>query len=116
MRKPKGLTPVKLGIAQPDSCFECPLCGLIPKGYIGRPKGSKKTHVCLGTMEAISARGVKITASSKKDDPYHKLKRPCDTKWDAWIKLDDQYFMLTDEQYILYRLPFERNRQLKIKF
>lgn len=116
MKKPKGFTPVKLRIEQPDCCFDCPLCGVIPKGYVGRPKGSKKTHVCLGTMEALSGRGITITASSKQHDPHHKLKRPCDTKWEAWIKLEDQYFMMPDEAYLQFRLPFEQKLQMKIKF
>lgn len=114
MRKPKGLTPIQLPLVQPDCCFDCPLCGLIPKGYNGKPKGSKETHVCLGTWEALTGRGIKICASNR--DSHHPLRRPCDTRWEAWMKLDERCFLIPDEAYIEFRQPFERGLQFKIKF
>jgi hypothetical protein len=113
-RKPRGMTPIHLKAEQPDCCFDCPLCGLIPKGYAGRPKGSKETHVCLGTREALTGRGIKVRASTR--DSHHPLRRPCDTKWDAWVKAPGQNFCISDEAYLLFRLPFEHSLQFKIKF
>ena len=113
-RKPRGKTPIKLPMAQPDCCFDCPLCGLIPKDHPGKPKGSKETHVCLGTWEALTGRGIKVRASQR--DGHHPLRRPCDTKWEAWLLLDRQYFLISDEAYIHYRLPFEHGLQFTIKF
>lgn len=99
---------------QPDCCLECPLCGLIPKDHPDRPKGSKETHVCLGTWEALTGRGIKVRASRR--DSHHPLHRPCDTKWEAWMRLPERCFMLKDEAYLHYRLPFEDGLQFKIKF
>ena len=114
MRKPHGQTLIRLPAQQPDCCFECPLCGLIPKDYAERPKGSKETHVCLGTWEALTGRGIKVRASAK--DSKHPWRRPCDMKWAAWQKMQEHYFPIPDEAYIPYRLPFERGLQFKIKF
>lgn len=50
-------TPIQLPAEQPDCCALCPLVGIIPKA--NRPKGTKETHCCLGTMEALSGRGIK---------------------------------------------------------
>ena len=79
-----------------------------------RPKGSKETHVCLGTWEALSGRGIKVRASQR--DSHHPLRRPCDTKWDAWMKLPERCFLLQDIVYLHYRMPFENGLQFKIKF
>lgn len=114
IRKPKNKTPIHLLPVQPDCCFECPLVGLIPKGYAGKPKGSKETHVCLGTWEALTGRGIKVRASGR--DCHHPLRRPCDLKWEAWAKLPGGYFMLPDEAYLQYRVPFENGLQFRIKF
>lgn len=114
MRKPKGKMPVQLPMVQPDCCMECPLCGLIPKNHPDKPKGSKETHVCLGTWEALTGRGIKVRASQR--DSHHPLRRPCDMKWDAWMKLTERCFMLNDVVYLHYRLPMEDSMQFKIKF
>lgn len=114
MRKPKNKTPMHLPPEQPDCCFDCPLCGLIPKDCPDKPKGSKETHVCLATWEAMSGRGIKVRAS--KRDSHHPLKRPCDTKWEAWMKLPERCYLLPDVVYLHYRLPFENGLQFKIKF
>ena len=49
-------------------------------------------------------------------DSHHPLKRPCDTKWEAWMKMLDRCFLIPDEAYLHYRLPFERGLQFRIKF
>lgn len=114
MRKPKDRTPIKLPPEQPDCCFECPLVGLIPKGYKDRPKGSKETHVCLGTNEALSGRGIRVRASQR--DSHHPLRRPCDNRWEAWMKAPERCFVIPDMVYLHFRLPFEDSLQFKIKF
>lgn len=114
MRKPKNKTPIQLPPEQPDCCFDCPLCGLIPKDQPDKPKGSKETHVCLATWEALTGRGIKVRASGR--DSHHPLKRPCDTKWEAWMKLPERCYLLPDVVYLHYRLPFENGLQFKIKF
>lgn len=114
IRKPKNKTPIHLPFEQPDCCFDCPLVGLIPKDYRDKPKGSKETHVCLGTWEALSGRGIKVRAS--KRDVHHPLRRPCDLRWQSWAKLPGGYFMLPDEAYLQFRLPFEHGLQFRIRF
>ena len=114
MKKPKNMTLMKMPAEQPDCCANCPLCGMIPKGYTGKPKGSKETHVCLGTMEALTGRGIKVLAS--KRDKNHPLRRPCDHKWDAWMKLPERMFSIPDELYLECRVPYERTLQFTIKF
>ena len=79
-----------------------------------KPKGSKETHVCLATWEALTGRGIKVRASGR--DSHHPLKRPCDTKWEAWMKLPERCYLLPDVVYLHYRLPFENGLQFKIKF
>ena len=101
MRKPKNRTPIQLPPEQPDCCFDC-------------PKGSKETHVCLATWEALTGRGIKVRASER--DSHHPLRRPCDNKWEAWMKLPERCFLLQDIVYLHYRIPFENGLQFKIKF
>lgn len=113
MRKPKGMTLVQLPAMQPDCCFDCPLCGLVPKDY-GRPKNSKETHVCCGTMEALTGRGIKVKASAK--DKNHPLRRPCDGFWDAWLQAPERKLGLPDEIYMRCIRPFRNSLQFRIKF
>lgn len=103
---------VVLPMVQPDCCAECPLLGLIPKGE--RLKGSKETHVCLGTYEALSGRGTKVRASGR--DGNHPWRRPCDKKWGLWTTLPGRVFGYRSEYYLRYRLPVEQGRQMVIKF
>lgn len=114
MRKPRGTTLIKLPPIQPDCCAECPLIGKIPKDQPGRPRGSKENHVCLGTWEAISGRGITVRASQK--DVHHPLHRPCDLKYDTWLQLNDRMFAIPDAAYLKYRLPYEQGLQYQIKF
>lgn len=103
---------VTLPMEQPDSCQMCPLLGIVPKGM--RPKGSKESHVCLGTLEAMSGRGVKILASSR--DATHPLRRPCDKFWNAWMQFPGRKFSISNQYYLQCRVPYEQGRQLLIKF
>lgn len=114
MRKPKNMTPIKLPVEQPDCCAECPLVGLIPKNWPGKPKGSKESHLCMGTWEAMSARGIRVRASQR--DSHHPLRRPCDAKWEAWVKAPEQMKCVPDQAYLQFRVPYEDSLQFKIKF
>lgn len=104
---------IQLPPTQPQACCECCLCGLIPKS-ISRPKYSKETHVCLGTMEAMTKRGIKIRASQR--DPHHPLRRPCDHLWDAWMTLPRRILNVNRQFYVECRIPYENTLQMKIKF
>ena len=104
--------PVKLPDVQPDNCASCPLCGLIPLKE--RSKFSREGYVCLGTQEAISSKGVKVRASSR--DKAHPLHRPCDPHWNVWQQLPRHEFMLNANWYSVYRIPYEQNQQMCIKF
>ena len=104
---------VQLPPTQPDACFECPLVGLIGRG-VSRPKFSKETHVCLGTMEAMTKRGIKIRASPR--DAHHPLRRPCDNLWDTWMILPRRILNINRQFYIECRIPYEQTLQMRIKF
>lgn len=108
----RNLTPITLPVEKPDCCAACPLCGLIPKCQ--RPKGSKETHVCLATSEALGGRGIKVKASER--DSHHPLRRPCDGKWEAWIRFPKRQFMLNSDFYLMYRVPYEQTQQMIIRF
>ena len=100
---PKKLfTPIQLPTEQPACCAVCPLLGIIPKEE--RPKGTKETHVCLGTRDAIAGRGI----TSQHD----RHKRFCDNIWDAWPK---QFGVRTD-YYRRYRVPYMQSQQMIITF
>lgn len=103
---------VTLPMEKPDCCAECPLVGIIPKNE--RPHGSKETHVCLGTHEALSGRGIKVRASEK--DSHHPLRRPCDGRWRMWATLPGRQYAVRTEYYQIYRLPYEQGLQMVIKF
>ena len=106
-------TPIQLPSEKPDCCALCPLVGIIPKG--NRPKGSKETHCCLGTMEALSGRGVHVRASEK--DSRHPWKRPCDNRWQAWMEqLPNRRLYISNIAYVQCRIPFEQSQQLTFKF
>lgn len=97
---------------KPDCCAICPLCGIVPKN-LRQPK-SYETHVCLGTMEAMTQRFINVRSSNR--DSHHPLKRPCDSRWDAWQQLPDRKFPISTNIYIQCRVPFESTHQLVIKF
>lgn len=109
----RNIIQIELPPEQPDCCAECPLLGLIPK-YVARKKNSKETHVCLGTMEALTQRGSKVRASNR--DPNHPLHRPCDLKWHAWMTLPHRRLGVNIQFYNDCRIPYECTLQLKIKF
>ena len=104
---------IPLPAEQPDCCAECPLLGLVPK-YVARPKNSKETHVCTGTMEAITQRGSKIRASQR--DVNHPLHRPCDNRWHSWMQLPNRKLGINTQVYNDCRIPYECTLQLRIKF
>ena len=106
-------TLITLPTVKPDCCAICPLVGLIPKHY-DRPRGSKETHVCLGTYEALTGRGIKVRASQK--DSNHRLRRPCDDKWDAWQLFPGRKFAVNTQYYLEFRVPYEQGMQMTIKF
>ena len=104
---------VPLPPVQPDCCAECPLLGLVPK-TVTRPKNSKETHVCLGTMEALTARGSKIRASQR--DSHHPLRRPCDSRWDMWMTFPNRHLPVNKQFFRDCRIPYENTLQMQIKF
>ncbi len=110
--KRKNYISVKLAIEQPNRCIDCPLLGLIPKQQ--RPKGSKESHVCLATAEAMGARFVRIKASER--DSRHPLIRPCDALWYIWTRNPNREYRLRWDRYLQYRQPFEQGQQMQINF
>ena len=109
----RNIVQIQLPPEQPDCCAECPLLGLVPK-YVARPKNSKETHVCCGTMEAITQRGSKVRASQRGSN--HPLRRPCDNRWAAWMTLPGRKLGISNVSYIQCRIPYEQGQQLQIKF
>ena len=53
----------------PDSCYECPMLGLIPEGQ----RDGKWTHVCCATGDALTGRGIKVKVS-KKAEAWNRLR------------------------------------------
>lgn len=104
--------PVQLPTSKPDCCLACPLCGKIPDNM--RPKGSREGYVCLGTMEAIGTKAVRILASER--DSKHPLHRPCDAAWNGWMTIPTRKIRINSEAYGLYRVPFINALQTTIKF
>jgi len=109
----RNIIQIQLPPVQPDCCAECPLLGLVPK-YVNRPRNSKETHVCIGTMEALTQRGSKVRASER--DSNHPLRRPCDNRWNAWMSLPNHKLGVNIDSYNDCRIPYEGQQQLHIKF
>lgn len=109
----RNIVQIQLPPEQPDCCAECPLLGLVPK-YVSRPKNSKETLVCCGTMEAITQRGSKVRASNR--DTNHPLHRPCDNRWHSWMQLAGRKLGISTQTYNDCRIPYECTLQLQIKF
>ena len=101
-----------LSAEQYDRCADCPLCGLIPEAE--RKDGTRKKYVCIGTMKALTSKGIWVKAS--KRDAKHPLRRPCDQKWNAWMTLPKRRYNINIRLYTKYRLPFEQTIQVKIDF
>jgi hypothetical protein len=108
----KNFIPIRLAPEQYDRCCDCPLCGLIPEKE--RKSGKRKKYACLGTLKALTSKGIYIRAS--KRSPNHPLHRPCDKKWDAWMTLKDLTFNLSYILYTKYRLPYEQTYEPRIDF
>lgn len=109
----RNIVQVQLPPLKPDCCAECPLLGIVPK-YVQRPKNSKETMVCMGTMEAMSLRGSKVRASRR--DSCHPLRRSCDRVWEAWQQLPARRIGIGVNVYNDCRIPYEQGRQMTIKF
>ena len=109
----RNIITIQLPPTQPDCCAECPLLGLVPK-TVKRPKNSKETHVCLGTMDALTKRGTHVRVSNR--DVNHPWKRPCDPRWDAWMQLSGRKIGVSVQAYNECRIPYECTLQLQIKF
>ncbi len=110
----QAIVPMKLPAEQPDTCAECPLCGLIPKEQ--RQEGIRQGFVCLGVLgEPLTSKGIHSSARKTKLK-NRKLHRPCDSRWDAWMQLPGRQFGISYANYLHYRLPFEQRNQLVIKF
>lgn len=110
--KRKNYISVILPDEQPDRCTDCPLLGLIPKQQ--RPKGSKESHVCLGTCEAMGARFARVKASER--DTRHPHLRPCDALWYVWTRAPRREYRLRWDRYLQYREPYEQGQQMQINF
>lgn len=108
----RNIIQIKLPPMQPDCCAECPLLGEIPNEL--RQHRSKETMVCLGTMEAMTRIGSRVRASQK--DVNHKLHRPCDNKYSAWLRLPKMQLGIQIKAYNECRVPYEQGLQLQIKF
>lgn len=108
----RNFIPVQLAPEQYDKCVDCPLIGLIPENE--RKEGKRKKYVCLGTMKALTSKGVWIKAS--KRDAKHPLHRPCDSYWPAWMTLRRREFNMSTPLYTKYRLPYEQTIQPQIDF
>ena len=109
----RNIVMVQLPSEQPDMCANCPLVGLIP-AYM-KPKGSQEKYVCLGTNEALTAKGIHVSAA-RRIEQRHPLRRPCDNRWHAWMELPYRRLGVPNASYIQCRIPFEQAQQLKIKF
>lgn len=108
----RNLIQIKLPPMQPDCCAECPLLGIVPQAM--RQPRSKETMVCLGTMEAMTRIGSRVRASQK--DANHKLHRPCDRFYQAWLRLPKMSLGISVQAYNECRVPYEQGLQLVIKF
>lgn len=110
----RNIVQIQLPPVKPDCCVECPLLGDIPGWYTSRPKNSKETRVCLGTMEALTVLGSKSKASAR--DTRHPLHRPCDNRWWAWQQLPRHRLGVPVKAYNDCRIPYEQSLELCIKF
>lgn len=108
----KIFTSIQLPPEQPDCCYNCPLCGIIPKNKI--PKGSKQTFVCLASCEAMSERKTKIRKSTH--DPKHPYKRFCDSKWAIWKDRLNSKYNVRIVDYTTYLIPKLERQEMVIKF
>jgi hypothetical protein len=109
----RNIIQIQLPSEQPDCCAECPLLGVVPS-YVARPKNSKETMVCCGTMDAITQRGSRVRASQR--DTNHPLHRPCDSRWHSWMQLPGRKLGISTQTYNDCRIPYEGTLQLQIKF
>lgn len=125
-------TPRKLPTHQPDRCELCPLVGIIPQSE--RREGVRERYYCLGIFEALTdenghpildehgdqklsfprlkSKGITVSAKAVQKGG-HKLHRPCDLLWAAWMTLPGRLFGMPMNTYTKYRLPYEHEQQTK---
>lgn len=128
----KFFIPRPLPKEQPDRCELCPLIGIIPKDE--REKGVRERYYCLGIFDAqtddnghpllddkgdqclsfprLKSKSITVSAEAVRKGG-HKLHRPCDMLWDAWMTLPGRLFGMLADTYTKYRLPFEQEQQIK---
>lgn len=131
---PKNIfTPRKLTTEEPpDRCELCPLIGRIPDEE--RKRGERRGYCCLGVFEAetdaegnavldengvqqmtfpkLTSKGIKTSFKDTRKSG-HLLHRPCDHIWQAWLTLPGRMFAIPTDIYLRYRLPYEREQQVK---
>lgn len=108
----RNITLVQMPPEKPDCCACCPMCGIIPKHM--RKKGSYETYVCLGTMNAMTQRFIRVKASNR--DSHHPLKRPCDDRWDCWMQAPNRKIGVNSIAFLEMRIPYENGLAMQIKF
>ena len=109
----QNIIKVQLPAEQPDTCAQCPLIGVIPKEQ--RKEGVRQSYGCLGTMEALTSKGIHSSAEAYRS-MGKKLHRPCDSRWNAWQQLPGREFGISYQSYLQCRLPYEQRQQLVFKF
>ena len=77
-------------------------------------KGSRESHVCIGTHDALTGQGIFVRASGR--DVRHPLRRPCDVFWNTWMGYPGRRFPMNSDTFRVYRIPFMQSGQLVIKF
>ena len=109
----KAIIKISLPAEQPDTCASCPLIGVIPKEQ--RKEGVRQSFGCLGSMDALTSKGIHSSAKAYKE-MGRKLRRPCDSRWQAWMQLPGREFGISYQAYLQCRLPYEQRQQLTFKF
>jgi len=116
----------------PDRCELCPLIGKIPDDE--RQAGKRQGYYCLGIYQAetdadghpitddegvqqisfpkLTSKGIKASFAANRESG-HLLHRPCDHIWPAWATMPGRVFPMPADTYIKYRLPYEREQQIK---
>ena len=96
---------ISLPETKPDSCRDCKLLGLVPKGA-SKPKYSKKSHLCIGVPKAMTE-DMADKRASECTDPKHPFKRPCDEHWERWtsnpgriIKINKTFYRDSRDEYL----------------
>lgn len=106
----RNIIKVVINRDQPECCCECPLIGLVPKYRL--KFGSKETHICIPTRNAMTAR---LARSNRTEgDAKHPRHRYCDQLWHLWLQ--NGFKGIPVQAYQEERLPWEESQQLPIIF